>query len=46
MNFYHKNMQNLDPKRQSTTKRRMFRATNLRKSRESYTNDIGDVGDI
>ena len=31
---------------QSTTKHRMFRATNLRQSRELYTNTVGDVGDI
>ena len=34
------------PKSQSTTKDRMFRATNLRQSREFYTNAVGDVGDI
>ena len=34
------------PKSQSTTKHRMFRAPNLRQSREFYTNDVGDVGDI
>ena len=32
--------------RQSTTKHRMIRATNLRQSREFYTNTVGDVGDI
>ena len=34
------------PKSQSTTKYRMFRATNLRQSKEFYTNAVGDVGDI
>ena len=34
------------PKIQSTTKQSMFRATNLRQSREFYTNAVGDVGDI
>ena len=33
-------------KSQSMTKRCMFRATNLRQSREFYTNAVGDVGDI
>ena len=34
------------PKSQSTTKNHMLRATNLRQSREFYTNAVGDVGDI
>ena len=34
------------PKNQSTTKHRMFRATNLRQDREFYTNAVGDAGDI
>ena len=34
------------PKSQSKTKHRMLRATNLRQSREFYTNAVGDVGDI
>ena len=34
------------PKSQSTTKHRMFRATNLCQSRDFYTNAVGDVGDI
>ena len=46
MNFYHKNMQNLDQKVNQQKKHRMFRATNLRQFRESYTNTIGDVEDI
>ena len=33
-------------KSQSTTKHRMFRATNLRQFRESYTNTVGEDGDI
>ena len=37
---------NFEPKIQSTTKHRMFRATNLRQFREFYTNAVGDVGDI
>ena len=32
-------------KSQSTTKHCMFRATNLRQSRELFTNAVGDVGD-
>ena len=36
----------LDQKSQSMTTHRMFRATNLRQSREFYTNSVGDVGDI
>ena len=31
---------------QSTTKHSMLRATNLRQSKEFYTNAVGDVGDI
>ena len=34
------------PKSKSTTKQRMFRAINLRQSREFYTNAVSDVGDI
>ena len=34
------------PKSQSTTKHRMFRATNVRQSTELYTNTDGDVRDI
>ena len=34
------------PKILSTTKHRMFKATNVRQSREIYTNAVGDVGDI
>ena len=34
------------PKGQSMTTLCMFRATNLRQSREFYTNAIGDFGDI
>ena len=34
------------PKSQSTTKHRMFRATNLPQLREFYSNAVGDVGDI
>ena len=34
------------PKSQSTTKQCMLRATNLRQTREFYTNAVGDVGDI
>ena len=34
------------PKSRSTTKHLMFKATNLRQSREFYTNAVGDVGDI
>ena len=34
------------PKSQSTTKHCMFRAINLRQSREFYTNAVADVGDI
>ena len=41
-----KNTQNFGPISQSMTKHRMFRATNLRRSREFYTNAVGDVGDI
>ena len=37
---------NIGQKSQSMTKYRMFRATNIRQSREFYTNDVGDVGDI
>ena len=33
-------------KGQSKSKHRTFRATNLRQSREFYTNAVGDVGDI
>ena len=33
------------PKSQSTTKHSMFRATNLRQSREFYTNAVSDVED-
>ena len=35
-----------EAKNSSTTKHRMFRATNLRQSREFYTNAVGDVGYI
>ena len=41
-----KNLTKFAPKIQSTTKQRMLRATNLRQSREFYTNAVGDVGDI
>ena len=34
------------PKNKSTIKHRMFRATDLRQSREFYTNAVGYVGDI
>ena len=34
------------PESQSTTKHRMLRATNLRQSREFYTNAVIDVGHI
>ena len=34
------------PKSQSKTKQHMFRATNLRQSREFYTNTVCGVGDI
>ena len=42
----HKKYAKFGPTSQSTTKHSMFRATNLRKSREFYTNAVGDVGDI
>ena len=47
-NDHHFTQQNAKfwPKSESTTKHRMFRATNLRQSREFYTNAVGDVGDI
>ena len=45
-NLAKKNTQNSGPKSQSMTKHQMFRATNLRQSREFYTNAVGDVGDI
>ena len=44
--FYQENYTKFGPKSQSTTKHWMFRATNLRQSREFYTNAVGDVGDI
>ena len=44
--FYLKKIREIGPKSQSTTKHHMFRATNLRQSREVYTNAVGDVGDI
>ena len=44
--FYQKNTQNFGPTSQLITKHRMFRATNLRQSREFYSNAVGDVGDI
>ena len=34
------------PKSRSMTKHLKLRATNLRQSREIYTNAVGDVGDI
>ena len=42
----HKKCSKFGPRSQSTTKHSMFRATNLRQSREFYTNAVGDVGDI
>ena len=34
---------NFESKSQSMTKHRMFKTTNLRQSREFYTNAVGDV---
>ena len=43
--FYKKNTK-IGQKSQSTKKHNMFKASNLRQSREFYTNAVGDVGDI
>ena len=45
LKFYQQNYA-FGSKSQSTRKHCMFGATNLRQSREFYTNAVGDVGDI
>ena len=43
--FYKKNIK-IGQKSQSMKKHSMFKASNLRQSREFLTNAVGDVGDI